>query len=319
MKLLPTVCNNDEYFALHPREEPWLAAARALCERHDLPAGELSRRLDGGNVVYRAGASHFIKLFAPLFVAEHAGELAALELVTGKLPVATPELTASGELEGWPYMVLRAVPGLPAAECWSRLDPGGQLRVAREIGELARAIRGLPIDGLGALPRDWPAFLAERRASFLSDHRRRGAPEALVEGLLQLVERASLPSGPLVLLHADLADVNVLLAQGDGGWHVSGVIDFGDGFVGAADYELVTPGEFLFCGRPDLVRAFLVAYGYPEQALDEALAARLLALTVLHRFANVGRLARRVAERTGLPLQDVSLARLQDIAWRARP
>jgi hygromycin-B 7''-O-kinase len=321
--LLPAGIDRIEYERLHPLEEPWLEAVRAICQRHDLPSGQLERRLDGGNVVYFAGASRVIKLFAPMWRREHAAERAVLERVSGRLPAATPDVCACDDIDGWPYFVLTRVPGQPAAESFAELPRADQQRLAADLGDIAAHLRELPIDGLDDLGVDWPAFVAERKARCVAEHRARGAPERLVAALQALVDGADvLDAGPTVLLHADLADVNVLLARAADGPRISGIIDFGDAFVGAAEYELVTPAEFFFTGRPDLLVAFLRGYGCTDHALNDRFARRLMALTVLHRFGNVGRLATRTAARAGVLAAGLTLEQLAALAYdfgSARP
>ena len=90
-----------------------------------------------------------------------------------------------------------------------------------------------------------------------------------------------------VLLLADITREHVLVHQQDGSWRMVGYIDFGDAMVGHPDYELVAPGLEIAGSNPELLRALLLASGYPEKSFDEALCRRLMAYTLIHRYVDL--------------------------------
>ena len=59
---------------------------------------------------------------------------------------------------------------------------------------------------------------------------------------------------------------------------------FDDALLGFHEYDLAATGLFLMASRPDLLRPFLLTYGYAEADLNEALSHRLMAHTLLHRY-----------------------------------
>jgi len=312
--LLPIVSTASDYLVLHPESDLWRPAILEICREHRLATDPLEHRVDGANVIFFAGQAHVVKLFAPLWHEVHAGERACLVHVAGQLPVATPALLGDGEIEGWPYLVLERLPGVSLASIWTSLAEPDRRRIAGSLGELIGVLHRLPIAGLEALRVDWPSFIADRRAACADQHRRKGASETLLAGIPAALAAAE-PLAALrreVLVHADVADVNVLIELRDGVWQLSGLLDFGDSMVGDADYDLVTTAEFLLCGRPALLRAFLLGYGLREEALDDALSARLMALTLLHRFANLP----RFVERVGRAAPFATLDELSRFAWR---
>lgn len=106
MRLLPDPADLER---LQGEAAPWLPAMRVVRERHG--GGDIAPTGLGSNVLLALGDDHLVKLFPPAGAPEHTAERAALEAVHGRLGVATPEVLAHGEVEGWPYLV---IPRLPA-------------------------------------------------------------------------------------------------------------------------------------------------------------------------------------------------------------
>jgi hygromycin-B 7''-O-kinase len=90
-----------------------------------------------------------------------------------------------------------------------------------------------------------------------------------------------------VLLHADLCDDNLLVREAGGRARLAAVLDFADARIGEAEYELAAPSLFLASPDASLQRACLGAYGYADADLDEALALRLAAWLLLHRYVQL--------------------------------
>jgi Ser/Thr protein kinase RdoA (MazF antagonist) len=90
-----------------------------------------------------------------------------------------------------------------------------------------------------------------------------------------------------VPLHADLCADNLLVREDSGGAHLGAVLDFADARLGDPEYEFAAPALFLAAGDGSLQRACLRAYGRAESELDEALALRLTALLLLHRYVHL--------------------------------
>jgi len=87
---------------------------------------------------------------------------------------------------------------------------------------------------------------------------------------------------------------NLLLAQENGHWKITGLFDFGDSFCGFHEYDFVAPGVLMVQGSRELQRAILLAYGYKESQLDMNLRARLMLLTVLYECSDLRKYALRL-------------------------
>ena len=274
---------------------------RAVAQRHAL-AGELAREGLGTNVVFAVGADRVVKLFPPLWAAEIAVERAALAHVAGRLSVATPEIVADGELEGWPYLVLTRVPGVPLARAWSALDARARERAARRAGELVAEHHALPLPASdGAVPAPhWPDFL---RAQTRTSRTRLGADprtRSWAEELPAFVEavRPELEAAPSVFLNADVTEEHLFVAP-DASGKVIGIVDLADAMVGAPEYDLVSLVPCLV--GAGLFGAFVSASGlHPTPQ-------RLLALALLHRYQDGTALHELTVEKgTDLSLASVA-------------
>jgi hygromycin-B 7''-O-kinase len=272
-----------------------------VAERHGLPGARLRRERLGTNVVFGAGPRHLVKLFPPLWAGEQGVERAALGHVAGRLSVATPEVAAEGELEGWSYLVLTRVPGTPLVDVWGRLAPEARARAARRAGEILAEHHALELPGAGVPAPPWPAFVAERaeqaRARLAGGPRTRAWAEALPRFLAPLLPE--LGSAPAAFLNADVTEEHLLLA-GDGSGEVIGLVDLADAMVGAREYDLVSFAVFLG-RRAELLGELLAGAGVGRGERGPALGRRLAAWALLHRYANDDALARLAGE--GVPLE----------------
>jgi hygromycin-B 7''-O-kinase len=289
--LLPKVDTFEDYKRIYRNAETWLPAMRAICQRHGFDASRLEFAPPGTHVVFRVDGL-YLKLFAPLWPGDFAPERLVLDrLSDGRdLPVPTPHLVAEGEIEGWPYLVMTALAGVPLCQVWDGMDAADRERVAVRCGELMAALHTVPTDGLEAIAVDWPAFVAGQKRECIDGIGRAELDEhwvrairAFFAGLPSLFE----PGFEPVLLSADVTDEHILVGQREGRWEVTGYIDFGDAMLGHPHYEFAAPGCSITHGSPSLQRAMLRAYGYSEAELNGELATRLMAYTVLHRFINV--------------------------------
>jgi hygromycin-B 7''-O-kinase len=290
--LLPPAGTAAAFDAL-ARDEPRLrAGVDAICARHARELGGATRAApfpDGSLPVYAVGEAAVIKLFPPCHAAECDTESAALAAVAGRLPVATPEVIARGELDGWRYLLMSRLPGESLAARWPRLSPAEQLSLAAALGECITALHALDTAGI-AVPRPgWREFLAAQTAGCADRQRARGLPErwaAQVPGFL--AEVALEPPSREVLLHTEIMREHLLVApDAAGAPRLSGLFDFEPAMIGAPEYELASVGLFVTCGDPALLRALLRASGHRDDELGRPLQRRLLAHALLHRYSNL--------------------------------
>src|SRR5690606_8013506 len=100
---------------------------------------------------------------------------------------------------------------------------------------------------------------------------------------------------------------HVFVRRDDSGWHLSGLLDFEPSMLGAAAYALASVGIFLAGGDPQLLRAFLLVYGYTDTALTAELRRTILLYVLLHRYGNLRKYLERIP-----PKQAATLPALAD-------
>ncbi|HUS66386.1 MAG TPA: phosphotransferase [Kofleriaceae bacterium] len=241
-----------------------------IARRHGL-RGEARRYPKGTQPVFAIGEEHVVKLFPPASRRNGDNERDALALLGGRLPVATPELRAAGELGTWSYLVMTQLHGAAPAE---------MLRYAAQLGATLRALHALDADAR-ALPHAvvWDELLAARRAGATARAAGQGADPAWVARIDPFLASVDLAADARVFLHTEVMPAH-LLAAGD---RLTGLVDFEPAMFGPPEYELTSIGLFVSRGDPAVLRAVVSASGLAAPGL----ARRLMAYALLHRYANL--------------------------------
>ena len=175
--------------------------------------------------------------------------------------VPVPQFETRGEVEGWPYVVMKPPPG-PAR---LRGMAGSRCRrtraqLAHDVGAAMARLAALPVTGLAALHAPQESLLAERLPRLLADQSERGGDDALAAELQAFLDALPpLLPAESILLHADLTADNILVHQG----RLAGFIDFADAFVGPWTYELAATSCFVTQGDRRSQRALLAGRGVP--------------------------------------------------------
>lgn len=266
-------------------EAAWLGAMRAVCARHGLPARGLAMFKGGSDVVF-GGDGFVVKLTTPAWRAQMANERVMLSRVAGRIGVETPRVVASGELSGWPYLVMTRLEGMRGlCEAWEGLGGADRRRVAGEVGAVARRLFALPFDA-GEVGR-WMGWMDGLRRSVGARHGRH-VPEGwgAVEGFVAGVAPRELALG---WVHTELMSDHVMVRGEGAGCHVVGLIDFADARVGHPDYEWPALVEFVFKGEAGCLRACLEGFGRTLGDGGLAEARRLAVWGLWHRYGSLPR------------------------------
>lgn len=310
--LLPHVASDEEFELLFKDSLFGIAAAQHLCEKHGY-APEPVRVVAGSNLNFRVGRDHWLKICPPTNGNDAATEQWVLEHLSGRLPVRTPTLTASGELDGWGYLFITHIEGIAFDKV--SLAPEERIRIATGVGAAMASLHALPIDGFDRGDSRWSDFLEHRLASVANRTRESGADETwtrMVEEFVRSQQDALRTDNSRVLTHADLYFDHLLLTRDSGRWEIAGIIDFADALVATREYELVDPILWLFRGERDPLVAMLDAFGMSRASMDADFARRMLAWFVVHRF-------HRFANAFKKELADASIGSMDDLAMRIFP
>lgn len=254
-----------------------------MAERHRLPQ-PLVRKVEGSNLVFRAGEGPWIKLSPPLWADALEAEIAVTTAVHGRLPAPVPEVIEEGVLDGWRYLISRHVPGVQVQDVRAILTDADRERLAVDLGEFIRAFRAIEVPGFEREFGPWARYLAENLADVRRLHRARGAAAEWADRIAEFVDEhagALRALGPPVLVHADLTAEHIMLSQSDGQWRLSGVLDLADAMVAPAAVDLINPCIEIFRGRRASQRTFMRSAGV---GVDAPFAESMMALALQHRF-----------------------------------
>ena len=226
----------------------------AIVDALGLP-GRRSRFAGGSLPVYAVGDELVLKVYPPFYIDERDRESAVLELLDRRLPIPTPALRTSGELDGWGYLVMDRLRGEHLSEAWPRLGEGDRMRLATKLGEALRVLHSIREPALQSLAADWQSFLEQQRQNCVSRQRRRGVDPRWLEQIpaflaeTPLVERAT-----GCLLHTEIMREHLLVERTSGDWQFSGLFDFEPSMVGASEYEFSSVGLFFSCADRSVLR-----------------------------------------------------------------
>lgn len=260
----PVFAGLDDYRARLGDTAFWWPHLSAILGRHGLAADASAVEAGVGSTypTFLCGAVA-IKLFGgwARWRRGFAAERAIQHVLAGDTELRVPRLLAEGRLfdgeeADWPYLVTTRMPGV----AWERADLSERQRiaVAERLGEQVARLHALAAPDQTA----WPALDPVEAC------RRSSLPAALLGGIGGFT--AALPPSQAVLVHGDLMERHVFVANGA----FAGIIDWGDAMAADRHYELAKLHLGLFDGDRKLLAAFLEAGGWP---VDDTFAQRALA------------------------------------------
>ncbi|GAA1241192.1 aminoglycoside 3'-phosphotransferase/choline kinase family protein [Prauserella halophila] len=260
----------------------------AACAREGIAGLPVQPMPTGSLPVFAVGDDLVLKAYPADDVDEALTELAALRAVDGKLDVATPRVESEGEIDDWRYVVMRRLPGVDLATAWPSMSTSDRVLLMRRIGRLLAQLHTVPPPELW--PADWARFLTDRRSEVMAHQGGLGLDRhwrEQIPGFLDAVDLDAVDLGAAtpVLLHTEVMPEHVFVDPDT--CAPTGLLDFEPAMRGAPEYEFSAVGVFLAAGDTALLRELLLGYGYAASELDDALAHRLLAYTLLHRYSNL--------------------------------
>jgi hygromycin-B 7''-O-kinase len=307
--MLPTITTPEEYTEVYRDAILCAESAIAICARHGLPTERIRRYSNGSTIVFAIGSERVLKIFAPMFHRNYAIECLVLKHINNSLPIRTPRLLEADQLDGWPYVIMEQLPGVDMCDVWGALPIEIQNGICATIGAATAALHSIPVEGLETIRPDWTEFVRRQIQGCVERQRSRGVDEQWLQQIpayLEMMEAELVRPFRPVLLHTELMGDHILVQQTEGGWEVSGLIDFEPSTVGAAEYEFASAGLFVSAGNPLLLRTMLTSYGYEEHELTSSLQRRLMAYALLHRYSNLRWYLDRLPAPDATTLEDLA-------------
>jgi hygromycin-B 7''-O-kinase len=293
----------------------WLPIARDIARGHGLTCAAPHVFSTGTNLVLALDEKFVLKIFPPFLRGQFDSERSTLAQLRGRLRVAIPETIVEGERDGWPYLVITRLSGMLGVDAWPSLPEQDKERVLAEIGETIAEVQCVPAGPLARIEPGWEVFIRGQIAGCRDRHQRLGLPQKFLDGLDELLGDAApmliALDGPPVILTGEYIPENFLLGHDGAGWHLAGLIDFGDVMTGRGEYDLLGPSALMTGGMPRRVRSLFQGYGYSSADINPDLKRRLMALTLLHRFGDP---TKQICIE-GWRQKAADLHELQDLLW----
>ncbi|SEE18812.1 hygromycin-B 7''-O-kinase [Rhizobiales bacterium GAS191] len=292
MDPFPRFTNDMTFDAWRADPSRWLPRAIDIARHHSLPHADLHVFPTGTNLVVALGSALILKIFPPTLRHQFVSERTSLSQLRNRLDVAVPEIVLEGERDQWPYLVMMRLDGILGTEAWPLLPEDQKEIVLGQIGETIAQVQRVPVGELARLEPRWKEFILRQIDGCRARHLRLGLPQRYLDGLDDLFGAAPalipMDASP-VILTGEYTPENFLLAQGSGGWRLSGLIDFGDVMTGWGEYDLLGPSAFMTAGMPGRVRNLFRGFGYSQADMSPTLTRRLMTLLFLHRFSDPAR------------------------------
>jgi hygromycin-B 7''-O-kinase len=331
MTHLPRVTTWEEWGRLFTDVPTWTAAVHEIGRRLGLPVMNIAPGYPGTNAVFivntraiaeaeRTLQPYVVKIYCPFCHEDFTLEQVLHPLLARYPGLPVPVSLGYGVLEGemdWPYLVLSFIEGDAIRDARSGIPHSSLVALARDLGRCVAILHDIPRSSFLSLASclgDW-GLVAEQQLAKTLDHLagNQVLPIELIRRIPDFVKPVLAGQSPssLVLVNGDLTEDHVLLAEEDGTWRISGLIDFADSLLAPRDYEWVALWFGALDRDPGCLHAFMEGYN-GGIVVDAAFRRRAMAYTFLHEFG--GLMIELALSRLGLPHIE-SLTHLETVLW----
>jgi hygromycin-B 7''-O-kinase len=304
----------------------WRHAVERVCRRHHLALTSIQAGLAGTHPVFLIGSDQplVVKFYETRFFAgarSYQVERDLYQWLPSALSIPVPHLLASGTLEDdgrWPYIITSVIPGTSFGAVRQQVSPSDTDALATVLGQTLRQLHRIPVATspfLKWLHHEYDQFISRQYDVCVAHHQQWNTlPPHLISQIPRYLtehKRINAPLSPC-LIHADVTQDHVLGAFQNGQWHVTGLIDFGDAWVGDWMYELVALHLSVFQLNHHLLQTFLTAYT-SNHTVREHFVERAMVATLLFEFNAFG----TIAQHRPAALKLATLEELATAVWNS--
>lgn len=301
--------SDAQEFRLHFKDDFWNSVAETICRRHKISYNLLLRAEEGESVVFLIEDEFALKIYIP-FKDGIVREQKALEIA--KTSLNLPKIVASGEFEGFRYLITTQIKGeAMTRKLWLQLDWREQIPI---LSQLAAGLKELHASNAAEIDFDWDEFIRRQASISVERQKASGVNSKCLEDLPAFIEenlKLLPPNSEKVFMHGDVHFGNLRFQKNNGNWQISGLFDFADSRRGFREYEFVAVGVLMIQGQGELQREFFGSFGYADSEIDETLRKRLMLLTIFYEWSDL----RRYALRLRPEAVDYSLDELERAIW----
>ena len=265
--------------------EHWRPKLRSICQREKLQKLDFTAFADGSAAVFGA-TDVVIKVYHPNDWEDCQREEESLNLLVGKLDIPLPKVIASGAIDESRYLVMSRLAGNTLASCWKEIPRAQKRSLLAKLGEVTKELHEVQVPDTSIIKVDVKAFVEKQLRSAHKRQAERNLDQIWLEQIDDFLSPLEL-SEDGVFLHTELMRDHLLVAERGGKWQFSGLFDFAESMTLPHEYEFASVGLFVTSGDAELLRSYLLAYGYEESELNLEFSRRLLAFTLLHSYANL--------------------------------
>ena len=163
--MLPRPTTLAEWGRVFTNVDIWHQAVANILAHENLKFTAVTAGFPGSNAVFLADQTYVVKIFAPMFEADYAKELAVYQLLSNHSTIAAPTLLAHGHYNdgnSWPYLVTTFCPGVAIREARPEMTPQQIQMAAEQLGRMIHTLHLIPINTNLPAPLTWDNYFKGR-------------------------------------------------------------------------------------------------------------------------------------------------------------
>jgi len=255
---------------------------KSICRSNSFNFME-KRIYEGSRILYEIEENRIVKVFSQDELSSCNNEAEYLEALQGKLTVTTPELFAKGIHDGFPFLIMQKLEGVPLKLIWNEISIWEKKRVLGQIANALKELHALPCELLKAEKSDWKNFIRTQTDDLFQNHRESGLSRAWTENISKFITNTEAieNSSESVICHTEIMQEHIFVEESNRGFNITGLIDFEPSMIAVPEYDFCSIGLFISAGNKTLFNHFLETYGYKGDSRG------IMRMLLLHRYSNM--------------------------------